>query len=913
MTYQGPMTRIRSAALHERPEPPALALLARPRLLDVLQSQPLRSVVLVAAPAGSGKTAVLAQWVDAQKASGSPASIAWTTCEPGGASADPFWAAVQDALDGAGVPRADDDGPTREAATDAFEAAKRILRRVQAAPNPVVLIVDDFHLVTDSDAQAGVGYLADHAGDGFRLLISSRFDPNVGLTRIRLAGDLIELRLADLAMTTDEVFALIRASGLDLGRAEAAAIRERTEGWVAGIRLCLMSMSASGEPQRIVHELASNDSTIAGYLIEQVLAEIDPELRIFLLETSIVDVVTPSLAEELTGRPEAASMLRRLTRRTGFVSLVGDVAEGHRYHALFADLLRSEFRLTDRARHDELQTRVAEMLMRDNRPAEALSHAVTAENWDVAAAALFAAAVNNMGAGQETDLAPWLDKFPDTRIRTDPRLSLVTGGLAMVSGEVDTGLPWLALTASSLGEVEPIARRHISALHTILLALGSRLTNDHEDVLRLLDASGPPREPAAPAGSEVIDASIRACWHAMRAASLLRTGMIGDARETASRALRIAGTTVRWSAVSALETLALVAVVDGDLACAKAYSDEAIQRLRSSSAPRWRYSTTLYVCQVWIALDEGRFEAAEKALASAREVVSGDPDLLNSFILAAINARLAIHRDGDALGARNRMAGMDVSRVATTWLLDRLVASITVDYLVGLGRYAEAHSVAEHQQLKAPVSSVQHDDLVGWIRQRELLSYVKSHGMRSAQTHTEYSRDWARHREFAEAVMEAPSPIGAAGLLRVRRLLTAALIEFHAGDDGTASRLVNLVLDQVAVNGWRLPFYELGDTVHALLKSERDRINEHSELLAHLLQELQGHDIARLTSLVAPLSDREKEILQYLPTALDREELCATLFISKNTLKSHLRSIYRKLGADSRREAVHKARSLDLL
>lgn len=912
MSHRDALTLVRAGTIPVRINPVPAEVIERPRLLRAIESEPTKPMVLVAAPAGSGKTALMAQWLEARQRAGVPDAVVWVTHEPGDSRPDLFWSVVTDALDQAGIPPADDD-PQQGSDSGPYQWPKRLLRRLQGAPRPVVIILDDFHFVTDADTLGDISYLAEHAVSGVRLFLSTRFDPNLNLTKLRLDNQLLEIRLADLALTTAEVHELVSNSGLELERELSELLCERTEGWVAGVRLCLLSMTASGEPRRIVHELSCNDSSIAGYLIEQVLAEIDPELRTFLLETSILDVITPSLADEITGRSDSAGKLRMLTRRTGFVASVRGEHGRYRYHSLFADLLRNEFRLTERTRHDELQTRAAGFLVGESRPLEAIPHALAAENWDAAAAAVFSAALLSMAAPRETDLSPWLGKFPESRLRDDPRLSLVAGGLALLSGDINRGRTLLVRSASPHAFNDSRIHHHFPALRRILLAVSSRLSNDHSEVLALLAPTGPDLGTTDFVEPDEADASIRSYWFSMRAASLLRTGLLSDAREAATAALTAARSAVTWSAVDALATLSLVAVVEGDLRSGRTYCDEALDWIGTGTATKWWYPTALYTCQAWIALDEGQFDVAQDRLTAARVSSIDDPDPISRLIVAAVGARLTLHRDGNARGARDQMAGLDAERTHSNWLLDRLIALVTAECHVGLGHYDQARTVGDGLRLKPPASATQQGDFLAWIRERHLLSHVMSHGLRATRTDPRLDAEWLGHEELVADALAAPSPAGAAGLLHVRCLLTAATVDFHTGRPDTGSRLLNLALDQTARTPWRLPFYELGDSVHALLKSERDRINEHSELLTHLLTELRGHDVAHSSNLVVPLSCREAEILQYLPTALDREELCAALFISKNTLKSHLRSIYRKLGVDSRREAVQKARSLDLL
>ncbi|MET0928601.1 MAG: LuxR C-terminal-related transcriptional regulator [Aeromicrobium sp.] len=876
--------------------PPAVTI-DRPRLLRLLDVAPRAPVVQVTAPAGSGKTALLTQWRHELRVADA-ADVAWVTCDEANDSPADFWSAVAAALTSTGVP----SDPPRQTAPDAALRArpKVVIQRLKAARRDVVIVLDDFHLVLDPETLADVSFLAHHLPGRTRLVLSSRFDPTVRLTKLRLARQVKELRFAELAFTPCEVSQLVSAVGIALEHEETDLLHQRTEGWVAGVQLCLMSMGGSRSPCEVVRDLSSNDASIAGYLMEQVLAEMDPASRSFLLDTSVVDEITPRLAEHLTGRRDSAAMLQRLAQRTGFMFPVPGADHGYRYHALFVGLLRSELRLHDRARHEALQRKVAELLIREERPMEALPHAVAAEAWDAAASALLEATAHDFATGRHGDLAPWVAHFPATRLNGDPRVTVTAGSLALLAEDLERGRSLLQQAATSMDVLEPDERQRCESMHDVLLALCHRFENHHEAVVQDLPADGP----------AAADALIRSCWFSLRAASLIRIGRTTEAVTAAQRALRLCAKDETWSAIDALETLTLAAILDGDLHAGRQFADVAWQLLGTGRATYIGRPMTLHVCRVWMALDEGRFDDAAQALVDAQDGRFGEFDLGDRLVVQAAEARRSLHVDGDARAALAAIAVLGAAQLPSSWLGDQLLAFLTVECLVSVGQFEQARSVAHHHEVTSPVPPGV-AGLSAWVRARELLAQTMAHGVRGIEGDPRLANEWARHAVTLEAALAPPSHVR--GALGVRHLLTSALIEHHAGHDNEASHILNIVLDEVALHGWRLPFYELGASAHSLLRAERERIGEHGELLTRLLQELHTHEVARSSGLVAPLSNREDEVLQYLPTPLDRDELCAILFISKNTLKSHLRSIYRKLGVDSRRDAVQKARALELL
>ncbi|MET1037998.1 MAG: AAA family ATPase, partial [Aeromicrobium sp.] len=803
----------------------------RPRLLSRLQEAPPTRVVLVTAPAGSGKTALLTQWTR-ELLHDDAAAVMWVTCDEVADSPADFWSAVRQAVAGSGDTAVRQRWPA--AADGPRSRPKDVIRRLEDVGRPAVLVLDDFHLVVDRECLAEVSFLAHHLPPGVRLAVSSRFDPSVRLTKLHLDGQVRELRFADLAFTPDEVEQLVTARGIDLSREDSDLLHQRTEGWVAGVQLCLMTMNGSRPPEIVVRDLSSNDASIAGYLMEQVLAEMDPESRAFLLDTSVVDEITPELAEQLTGRRDSAAMLQRLADRTGFMFPLAGSDHGYRYHALFAGLLRSEHRLTDRGRHELLQRRVAQVLIGADRSAEALPHAVAAESWDTAAAALFDVMARDLGAGRHADLAPWVAQFPTSRLQSDPRVTLVAGCLALLGDDVDRARVLVEQALDSPAMLNPTQRRRCQSVRLILLALCHRFDDDHEAVVRVLSADGPARAPAASEGDS-IEASIRSCWYAVRAAGLVRTGLLAEAAATAERALLTAPAKRTWGVIDALETLTLGALLDGDLRSAREHADAAWELLASGCARYVGRPMTLHVSRVWAALDEGRFDDAAQAMVDAHDPRFGDLALRDRLAIRAAEVRIALHRDGDARKAMTGVAVLSAARLPVSWLSEQLLAFLTVECLVTVGQFDGAASTARRHEALFPLRP----GVVGlsaWVRARELLAQLISRGVRGVENDPRLSTEWARHAELMSVALA--SPLVVRGALGVRFLLTGAAIEFRAGRHNEASRILNVVLDEAAFHGWRLPFYELGDSIHGLLRSERDRISEHGGLLTQLVQEL---------------------------------------------------------------------------
>src|SRR5215217_8677152 len=299
---------------------------ARRRLFGLLDEGVKGPLTLLAAPAGYGKTLLLTSWTTGGRP---PGPVAWVRVGPGDHQPPQFWAHVLAALHGAEVVPPDGllaglspQAEIGDGFLHAFVAGLFELRR------PVVLILDDLHEATGQTVSGQLRFLLRHAPSQLRLVVATRADPPLHLHRLRVAGQLGEIREADLAFTLEEVGALLADHGVELSGQELETLWRRTEGWAAGLRLAALSMRGQSQPGRFVADLAGDDRAIAGYLVEEVLAAQPPELRGFLLRTAVADRLSGELADALTGGSDGARVLARLEREHVFTSAAGPTGPG---------------------------------------------------------------------------------------------------------------------------------------------------------------------------------------------------------------------------------------------------------------------------------------------------------------------------------------------------------------------------------------------------------------------------------------------------------------------------------------------------------------------------------------------------------------------------------------------------------
>src|SRR5262245_4570339 len=463
------------------PPPPPFGFVERPRLREKLEGGLEEPVTLVCGPAGSGKTTLLASALRGR--------AAWASLESGDDEPGRFWGAVLTALRMAdAVPEGSAldalAPPVRESRT-AF--VPLLVNALAELPEPVVLALDELQVVRSRECLAQLGFLVLHAPPTLRLVLSARADPALPLHVLRVRGRLVEIRAADLAFAEGEAAELMVAHGLDLPGHLVRALCARTEGWGAGLRLAALSLQGRDDPERFVSRFAGDDRAVGDYLLAEVLDRQSPELRAFLLRTSIVDRVCGDLADALTGEGSGADTLAELDRTNGFVLGIDQHRVWFRYRRLFAKLLRTRARSELPCELRGLHARAARWYADHGAESHALRHAVEAEDWDLAVEVVTQHWLELFVRGQGGAIRALVDQLPPERLREDAELAAARACSALDAREPDTAEIHLA-HAELKAEKLPAARRR-RYLETMALArlYLARLEGDFEAALAAAD------------------------------------------------------------------------------------------------------------------------------------------------------------------------------------------------------------------------------------------------------------------------------------------------------------------------------------------------------------------------------------------------------------------------------------------
>ena len=420
------------AKLHSRPAREDWVV--RRRLVDRLDQARDRPVVLVAAPAGFGKTTLLAQWLASSPV---PRTTAWVTLDP--ADEDPvrLWAYVATALERAGCPLGSD--PAAFVAANAGEIETRVLpwllNGLSAVQDDVVIVLDDFHFVREQACHDQVAFLIEHLPPHCHLVIATRSDPGLRLGRLRASGQLGEMRAADLAFSVDEATTLLTQQEIRLSSPQLMELVDHTEGWPAGLYLASLSLSGRSDPDAFVREFSGNDRFVGDYLTEEVLARLTDELRDFITTVSILDRLSAPLCDFIAETTGSAVILRDLERANMFLVPLDRHGQWYRFHHLFAAAARSELAISRPERVAALHDRAATWLREHGDIDEAIKHLLEAGNTGDAAQLVQANWVGYVNGGRTATVVGWLRALGSPSHPRDPATAVTASWMAALSGD----------------------------------------------------------------------------------------------------------------------------------------------------------------------------------------------------------------------------------------------------------------------------------------------------------------------------------------------------------------------------------------------------------------------------------------------------------------------------------------------
>lgn len=878
----GPVLTARLAVPQQRQ-----ALVPREHLLDRLSQGVEGPLTLVRGPAGAGKTFLVASWVTSGRP---PHPVAWLTLDAEADAPGVFWAYFLESLRGAGIVLDSEIGvPARAEEIDRFFLA-RLAAALSELPEPVILVLDDFDRVSSQRVTAQLDYVVTYSTPRLRLVLVTRRHHPPGFHRHRVAGETVEIGPEDLAFTVGEARQLMRLHGLDLPADSVEALAARTEGWVTGLRLSALAVAHGTAPERLLREFAGRHGDIAEFMLAEVLQELPPETQDLLLRTSILERVHVDLADALTGRSDGERILEELARASTFVRAIPGAEPWYRYHGLFAEALQGRLRSTAAGLVPELHRTASQWLADNGELAAAVTHAVAAGDWHLAAAHVVDhLAVAQLLVGLETQrLAQVFVDLPADEPSAET--ALVEAALAMARFEADRCVDALDRADARSAEVparrRPALRLGIAGIRVIV----SRLTGDLEaaraaavEAQDLMRTISPDRLARSPQLEPLVLSSLGTV--------LLWSGRVDAAEEALRAGLAAAsGPGTEYPRSNCLGQLAVVHYLRGDLRQARECALESLEQVsRSGLSPVTRVPVG-HLAAAGVAWEWGDLAALRSHVEQAGGSVVARYDPSVGSTVALLRGRHHLAR-GDAEGA---LACLDAA-VATC---DRLPPDSFVPPLVLAERAAAFLALGRPERARSLLTGLAPDDPLRRLG--------------TARVHLALGKPAAA----LSSLGDAPDDPGIRTPLLVRMNLVAAQALQQAGGDAAAARRrLERALALAKPQGLRRPFLEAGSWVRETLARDHDLAAPHGWLGRGLVgtdrRPPRGGEVPPLV--VEELSARELDVLRLVAQPMSTREAAEELHLSVNTVKTHLRSIYRKLAAPSRTKAVRRARTLGLL
>jgi len=863
-------------------------LIARDDLVACLDAMTARKVTIICAPAGSGKTSLLRAWAERPDRAHRLAAVQVRRDQH---DAQPFWLDLLNAVRHAfGTPQGDPPAATPDFSGRAM--ADRVLVELAEHGDRIVLVIDDAHQLASTEALAQLTRLLANLPSQAHAIVTTRRELWLGLHQLRLADELAEIRAADLRFTEREARELLEASGVPLSETGTALLHQRTEGWAAGLRLAALSLAGHPDPERFVAEFSGTDRTIAEYLLAEMLDRQPGEVQDLLLRTSLLDRVNGELADLLTGRPGAERILLELEGANAFVVSVDPGRTWFRFHQLFGDLLRLELRRTWPEDMPALHRRAAAWFARHGQVVDAIRHTQAAGDWHDAARLLADHAFSLTLDGQARTIDVLVRAFP-VGAAADPELALVRAGSDLVQGHLDEAAAHLAVATSYAETIPPDRQRRLRmAIASMRLWLARRRAH----LAGVLEQAGFLAYPVTGQCGEEI-----ALANDLRAAALMNLGTVEAwslALTDAERHLREGAALAREIGRPYIEVACLAqlgfASATSSLATAQERCREAI-----ALAERHGWGTAPVIAPALLTLAEktiwiGDFDEGERWLRRAARALEADD---------APGIRLRLHLVTGMLDAGRgcpqealeelHAAGRLQPQLASSFALASQVTGWTMATQARLGLTGAA---------RAGLVALADDKAgAGEIRNARGVMCLAD-------------GDPAGALGAVREVLDGTAPvIGYATVVEAQ--LLAGLAYRAMGDRCAANQAAERALALAEADRLVLPFAMTGS--RELLEALPRHQSAHAALLTDILDLLPASSAPagdrRSPGPAEKLSPGELRVLRYLPTNLSRPQIATELSVSVNTVSTHIRSIYAKLGAEDRSTAVNRARDLRLL
>lgn len=880
-------------------------LVARRRLTARLNEGLTRPLTLISAPPGFGKTTLLSEWVAQDKP-----RVAWLVLDADDNDPARFWsyfiAALQQldtAVGSTSLALLQSPGaPAMESMMGALvneldtlpesRAEDFTPGKIEGLKTGFILVLDDYHVIETSAIHQQLSFLLDHLPRHMHIIISSRADPPLPLARLRARDQLIELHENDLRFTRDEAAQFFeQAMSLSLMPEQVAALETRTEGWIAGLQLAALSLRGRDDLAGFVRAFTGSHRFVFDYLMDEVFARQTESIQSFLVQTSILERLSASLCNALTGRADSQSVLEELERNNLFLIALDDERAWYRYHQLFADVLHH--RLVEKSSTDlvELHLRASEWFENEGLMTEAVHHAVAVKDWERAARLMENASESLRQRGEIATLTNWIQALPESVRHSQPGLCLTYArGLVNVARYPEAETFVLEAEHCLEGSAQ-VNDPKVNSLRGKALALRAQFANTRSEFTKAIELAQRAEQMLSPE-----DVSWRSGVMMVQAMALRFTSKWLKANEIFQEAAALSGSIgASWNTLFALSSRGEGLEAAGQLHQAAQQFEEVLRLARVwqiPNAPRTGYA--------WVGLGRVRYEwndldAALNDVQTGieRGRLAGVMDvLLRGYHALArirqaqgdIDGALAALDDADAVGEKMGLAQVK------TWLSALRAQAWLARGDTGAALDWANHFAGEMDDMVYPSVPIALAKI--WISQRELDKALPllEHALQSAQA------------------------VGRLG--NTIHLLAVKAVVYHArGDAEQALATLEHALELAEPEGYMRVFADEGAPMARLMRRmlTHSPASEYIRRILEALGETVKIELAIASKLDEPLSQRELEVLRLIVEGATNKEIADELVLTVNTVKRHISNIFGKLVVRNRAEAIARARELTLL
>ena len=853
----------------------------------------LRKLTLVSAPAGYGKTTLIADWLSQiqgkqdQQTQNFPQEkghrglevvqliqIAWLSLDEGENDPIRFFLYLVSCLAkvDATLPLIDDTRLQPGQASSLSGALTKLINQLAEVQNPIILALDDYHLITNPSIHQHLTFLLDHLPPRIHLVILTREDPLLPVARLRASGEVLEIRQEHLRFTRDEIIDFLsNRMGLVLRPDEIASLERRTEGWIAGLQLAALSMQGREDLSVFIQAFTGSSRFILDYLVEEVYERQPDEIKEFLLRTSILERLTPSLCDAISPNPGSHSILESLEQDNLFIVALDQSRTWYRYHRLFSELLKHRLRTTRPGLENELHQSASKWYQEQGLVDQAIHHAKAARDWDHASILIQSVLTEYLKQGQVITLINWYQMFPQDYLQANPRLWFDACWPLLVIGHYDEAEPILMA-------LEPAVKGHPAFLGEIYTAQAylARGVGDHRRMMERSQLALEYLSQESLVSRSIVTLNLGlAYWH---------NGQMEEAAEALSEAYQTAKTTGNlYAALTATIFQGRVHAVRGQLYQAEEIFNRAIQQGGEMPILALAYMDIATLQYEWDQLESCEV-TLQKAISISKN--SQNDEFLVGCLLLVSRLKIA---QGDLDGAKGSLLDADglINKGGIPEPMTRRVDAAWGYYLANKrGRYtAPTRDVPEHYD------SHSFYRFVGVTRARalqlrEAMEYLEDLGERALEN------GWAYALVGIRTLQASLTNNREAGLAYLQEAL-------GIGESG----------------GFIRSFLEAGGNLSSLLEEAASKgpSASYASVILGVLKDQGSGDGPSLDPFGEALTERELEVLDLLSQGLSNREIAMKLVISTGTAKSHVHNLCGKMGVRNRTEAAMKGKELNLI